>query len=188
VLIRPLINSDLAGLDRLRTRWETARRIIGGDRTLPYTLRLLDGPRDADINLLIALRDLPRGSSVGILFGVVDHAGMPLCPMSRLETQLAWERVEETLNRSKHRLRVDRTAFALRPDVVGDRVHVERPRHVEDYLWLDEEVDDEDPEDAYRDDDGDEDEDGDIEEEGEDEQVEPVFVLLVVVTSVTTVA
>ncbi|MDP2308618.1 MAG: hypothetical protein Q8P18_21535 [Pseudomonadota bacterium] len=186
MLIRPLINSDLAGLDRLRTRWETARRTIGGDRTLPYPLRLLDGPRDADMNLLIALRDLPRGSSVGLLFGVVDHPGMPLCPMSRLETQLAWERVEETLNRCKHGLRVDRTAFALRPDVVGDRVYVERPRHVEDYLWVDEEVDGEDVEDEPWDDDSDEEENDDMDEEGGDEHVEPVFVLLLVVTSVTT--
>ncbi|MES2643887.1 MAG: hypothetical protein V4850_30645 [Myxococcota bacterium] len=188
MLIRPLINSDRAGLDRLRIRWETARRTIGGDRTLPYELRLLDGPRDADINLLIALRDLPRGSSVGLLFGVVDYSGMPLCPMSRLETQLAWERIEETLGRSKHRLRVDRTAYALNPDVVGDRVYVERPAHVEEYLWDDEPLDGEDVEDEQWGDDTDDDEDGDLEEEGGDEQVEPVFVLLVVVTSVTTTA
>jgi hypothetical protein len=80
-----------------------------------------------------------------------------------------------------------RGSFFLSVDVVGDRVYVERPRHVEDYLWVDEELDDEDVEDEPWDDDSDE-EENDVDEEGGDEHVEPVFVLLLVVTSVTTAA
>lgn len=183
VILRPLINSDIDGLDRLRTRWETARRTIGGHRTLPYTLHLLDGPRYAESTIFLAVKELPRGQSAGFLVGVENRPGLPLCPMTLTETQLLWDRIEETLKNTKCNVHVDRTAYALHPDVVGDRVYVERPRDVEEHLWDDEPLDDEDfEEEEFETGEEEGDEGGGGWDDAEEEQVEPVFVLHVVVT------
>ena len=197
MIIEPLRHSDFDGLNRVRSRWETARRTLFAEHDVPYTLHYLPGPgRLAEAIVTLALRELPRGRTVGFLVGVEDRPGLPLSPMSRSETQVAWDRFEDLLKQERMQYRIVRTAYALHPDCVGDRVHVERPHDTETYRWREESLHDEDDVDEDADeelDDEELDDDGegaaDEEEvEEKDEPVEPVFVLLLEVSALTTSA
>ena len=212
MIIEPLRNSGINALNRVRTRWETARLTLLGESKLPYKIHFL--PRlagSAEALVAFYLRELPRGWSVGFMLGVEDAPGLPLSPLSSWDTQAAWDRFEEVVKQRRLPYRIVRTAYALVPGCDGDRVYVTRPPDTLPRMWrgedppeeeeedeadddLDDEdnedLDEDDEEDADRDDDDDDDEEAADEKEVEEqnEPVEPVFVLLLEVTALATSA
>ena len=107
--------------------------------------------------------------------------------MSKMDTEIFWDRAMLILGRRTASLRVDRSAYTLHPTVAGYPHLREAPALVDPYDWDDEALDednlDEDEEEEDTRGDGDEGQDS---EEEEGDRVEPVFVMLIVITAVET--